>query len=211
MQTLFLSIGHILDDHLHQHFLWPSSFHDAKYLCSFDLIALVNVSPQKFPSFPLLLAAFKTGLQKLTISSATQFVTFESESMKSLLNVKELGLNALRSTSVLTSPTNVFLQFIQLIVFRGFAGAGGGGIVSMMQIVVSDIVTLRERGKYQGIIQGVIVIGYTVGPLIGGDLSQSVMVLLDYHSGFLRCYRDCSLHPSSEASSKRSLKETLVY
>ncbi len=36
-------------------------------------------------------------------------------------------------------------NIIQLIVFRGFAGAGGGGIVSMMQIVVSDIVTLRER------------------------------------------------------------------
>ncbi|KAK0491996.1 MFS general substrate transporter [Armillaria luteobubalina] len=65
-------------------------------------------------------------------------------------------------------------NIIQLIVFRGFAGAGGGGIVSMMQIVVSDIVTLRERGKYQGIIQGVVAIGYTVGPLIGGALSQSV-------------------------------------
>ncbi len=34
---------------------------------------------------------------------------------------------------------------IQVIVFRGIAGVGGGGIVSMMQIVVSDIVTLRER------------------------------------------------------------------
>lgn len=34
---------------------------------------------------------------------------------------------------------------IQMIVARGIAGAGGGGIISMMQIIVSDIVTLRER------------------------------------------------------------------
>ncbi|KAF7358961.1 MFS drug transporter [Mycena sanguinolenta] len=63
---------------------------------------------------------------------------------------------------------------VQLIVFRGFAGAGGGGLVSMMQIVVSDIVSLRERGKYQGIIGGVVAIGYAIGPVIGGALAQSV-------------------------------------
>ncbi|KAJ7196484.1 MFS general substrate transporter [Mycena pura] len=63
---------------------------------------------------------------------------------------------------------------IQIIVFRGFAGAGGGGLISLMQIVVSDIVSLRERGKYQGIIGGVVAIGYAIGPVIGGALAQSV-------------------------------------
>ncbi|KAK7031852.1 MFS drug transporter [Favolaschia claudopus] len=63
---------------------------------------------------------------------------------------------------------------IELIVFRGIAGAGGGGVQSMMQIIVSDIVTLRERGKYQGIIGGVIGLGYAIGPPIGGALSQRV-------------------------------------
>ncbi|KAF7316081.1 MFS drug transporter [Mycena indigotica] len=58
---------------------------------------------------------------------------------------------------------------IQMIIFRGIAGAGGGGLVSMMQIVVSDIVSLRERGKYQ-----VVAIGYAIGPVIGGALAQSV-------------------------------------
>lgn len=33
----------------------------------------------------------------------------------------------------------------QLIVLRGLAGAGGGGIVSMAQIVISDVVSLRDR------------------------------------------------------------------
>ncbi|KAJ6582971.1 major facilitator superfamily domain-containing protein [Mycena vulgaris] len=63
---------------------------------------------------------------------------------------------------------------VQLIVFRGFAGAGGGGLVSMMQIVVSDLVSLRERGKYQGIIGGVVAIGYAIGPVVGGALAQKV-------------------------------------
>ncbi|KAG6907925.1 hypothetical protein DXG01_006855 [Tephrocybe rancida] len=63
---------------------------------------------------------------------------------------------------------------IQLIVFRGFAGAGGGSIISMAQIVISDIVSLRERGKYQGIIGGVVALGYAIGPVIGGVLSQKV-------------------------------------
>ncbi|KAF5321749.1 hypothetical protein D9619_001273 [Psilocybe cf. subviscida] len=61
---------------------------------------------------------------------------------------------------------------IQLIVFRGIAGAGGGGIISMAQIVVSDIVSLRDRGKYQGIIGGVVALGYAIGPVIGGALAQ---------------------------------------
>ncbi|KAF7308584.1 MFS drug transporter [Mycena chlorophos] len=63
---------------------------------------------------------------------------------------------------------------VQMIVFRGVAGAGGGGLVSMMQIVVSDLVSLRERGKYQGIIGGVVAIGYAIGPVIGGALAQRV-------------------------------------
>ncbi|KAJ3837206.1 major facilitator superfamily domain-containing protein [Lentinula raphanica] len=36
-------------------------------------------------------------------------------------------------------------SIIQIIVFRGIAGAGGGGIIGMMQIIISDIITLRER------------------------------------------------------------------
>ncbi|KAG6810458.1 hypothetical protein H0H92_011807 [Tricholoma furcatifolium] len=65
-------------------------------------------------------------------------------------------------------------NIVQLIVFRGVAGAGGGSIVSMAQIVISDIVSLRERGKYQGIIGGAVALGYTIGPVIGGALSQKV-------------------------------------
>lgn len=39
---------------------------------------------------------------------------------------------------------------VQLFVLRAIAGIGGGGINSLVMIIVSDITTLQNRGKYQG-------------------------------------------------------------
>ncbi|KAF8527785.1 major facilitator superfamily domain-containing protein [Gautieria morchelliformis] len=65
-------------------------------------------------------------------------------------------------------------SMIELIIFRGVSGAGGGGIITLGQVVVSDVVSLRDRGKYQGVIICVNTFGYAVGPLIGGVLAQKV-------------------------------------
>ncbi|KAK2612740.1 hypothetical protein QQS21_001191 [Conoideocrella luteorostrata] len=51
-------------------------------------------------------------------------------------------------------------------IFRGVAGIGGGGIVNLSMIIVSDIVTLEERGKYQGIISSMVGLGSAAGPFI---------------------------------------------
>lgn len=55
---------------------------------------------------------------------------------------------------------------------RTVQGIGGGGINVMVEIVVCDLVSLRERGKYVGIIGSMWAIGSVVGPIVGGALSQ---------------------------------------
>ncbi|KIE02910.1 Major facilitator superfamily domain, general substrate transporter, partial [Metarhizium majus ARSEF 297] len=61
---------------------------------------------------------------------------------------------------------------LQLTVFRAFTGIGGGGLMTVAQLIVSDVVPLRERGKYQGILGAVVAIANGIGPVIGGALSS---------------------------------------
>ncbi|TGJ76426.1 hypothetical protein E0Z10_g10884 [Xylaria hypoxylon] len=51
-------------------------------------------------------------------------------------------------------------------VFRGFAGIGGGGVANLSTIIVSDIVTLEQRGYFQGIIGSCVGLGNVIGPFL---------------------------------------------
>ncbi|KAH4059741.1 hypothetical protein HBI23_032790 [Parastagonospora nodorum] len=61
---------------------------------------------------------------------------------------------------------------VQLFVLRAIAGIGGGGINSLVMIIVSDITTLQNRGKYQGWLGAVIALGNGIGPFLGGAVVQ---------------------------------------
>ncbi|RIA83709.1 major facilitator superfamily domain-containing protein [Glomus cerebriforme] len=61
-----------------------------------------------------------------------------------------------------------------LIIARAIAGTGGGGIIGLVFIIISDIVSLQDRGKYQGIVGGVFGISSIVGPLLGGAFTDSI-------------------------------------
>lgn len=62
----------------------------------------------------------------------------------------------------------------QLFAFRAIAGVGGGGINSIVMIIVSDITTLESRGKYQGILGAVIALANGTGPFVGGALVEKL-------------------------------------
>ncbi|KAF4448574.1 MFS transporter [Fusarium austroafricanum] len=51
-------------------------------------------------------------------------------------------------------------------VFRGIAGIGIGGVTNLAMIIVSDVVTLEQRGKYQGITGSMVGLGSVVGPFL---------------------------------------------
>ncbi|CAD0094062.1 unnamed protein product [Aureobasidium vineae] len=59
-----------------------------------------------------------------------------------------------------------------LYVFRGISGIANGGIVALVNMIMSDVVTLRQRGKYQGIIGSFIGFGNAAGPLIAAAFTQ---------------------------------------
>jgi len=61
-----------------------------------------------------------------------------------------------------------------LIISRGFQGIGGGGILAMTNIIISDIVPLRKRGVYMGLIGAVFAFSSVVGPLVGGFFTDNL-------------------------------------
>ncbi|KAG7562895.1 hypothetical protein FFLO_01724 [Filobasidium floriforme] len=62
---------------------------------------------------------------------------------------------------------------IQLYCFRAISGLGGGGINGIAMTVVSDVVSLKDRGKYQGLISAATSIGNSIGPFAGGGLATA--------------------------------------
>jgi EmrB/QacA subfamily drug resistance transporter len=59
-----------------------------------------------------------------------------------------------------------------LILARGLQGLGGGGIMPIVQTVISDVVTPRERGQYQAYFSGVWMAAGIAGPVVGGVFAE---------------------------------------
>ncbi|WP_328648463.1 MFS transporter [Amycolatopsis sp. NBC_00348] len=59
-------------------------------------------------------------------------------------------------------------SMVWLIVWRAVQGLGGGGLMVTSTALIADVVPLRERGKYQGVLGSVFGVVTVAGPMLGG-------------------------------------------
>jgi len=62
----------------------------------------------------------------------------------------------------------------QLIVFRAVQGLGAGGLITLSQTTVGDLLAPRERGRYQGLFTAVFAACSVAGPLLGGFITDAL-------------------------------------
>ena len=61
-----------------------------------------------------------------------------------------------------------------LIACRVIQGLGVGGLTALVQVILSDLVSPRERGRYSGYLGAVFGLGTVAGPLLGGLITDSI-------------------------------------
>ena len=65
-------------------------------------------------------------------------------------------------------------NMMQLVAFRGIQGLGAGGLMAMGMTIIADVVSPRERGRYQGYLGATFALSSIVGPLLGGVFTDNL-------------------------------------
>ncbi|SDG87343.1 MFS transporter [Microbacterium pygmaeum] len=61
-----------------------------------------------------------------------------------------------------------------LIAFRAVQGIGAGGLAALSQVLMADIISPRERGRYMGLFGAVMAVATVGGPLLGGVITDTL-------------------------------------
>ncbi|KAF3922626.1 hypothetical protein ABW21_db0200329 [Orbilia brochopaga] len=115
--------------------------------------------------------AFWTGTSFLLASTVIQPIF---GSFCHIFGRKPMVLTALVFFTVGAILCAVAKDFTLILVGRTIQGIGGGGIIAVSEIILTDLVPLRERGKYFGFLSTMWALGSVLGPVLGGVFSEKV-------------------------------------
>ncbi len=86
---------------------------------------------------------------------------------------RKLLIQLALAISVLSSAAAGLSQTVgQLIGMRALQGIGAGGLTALATVLIADIISPRERGRYMGLMGGIMGIGMVGGPLLGGVITD---------------------------------------
>lgn len=143
----------------------------AIFLAALDQLIVVTASPKIVADFNgLSLISWIFNAYSLTSTSLMPVYGRFSD----VFGRKVTILFAIAAFELGSLLAGVSQSMTQLIVFRAIQGVGAGGIQAMVFVIIGDIVSLQERGKYQGIIGAVWGLSGVVGPLVGGAFSDHI-------------------------------------
>jgi EmrB/QacA subfamily drug resistance transporter len=81
----------------------------------------------------------------------------------------EIALSAFVIASALCGAAQ---DITQLVLLRAVQGVAAGGLMTLAMAAVGDLVSPRERGRYQGYIAATFAVATVVGPVLGGALVE---------------------------------------
>ena len=80
-----------------------------------------------------------------------------------------IGIFALGSIACALAPT-----MLALIGARALQGLGGGGLMPLVQTIIGDVASPRERPRYQAYTSATFIVSMVGGPLLGGFIAEQL-------------------------------------
>ncbi|KIW09681.1 hypothetical protein PV08_12068 [Exophiala spinifera] len=115
--------------------------------------------------------AFWTGTSYLMTSAIAQpFISTISERLGIHMRMIWFSVSAFAAGSIICALSR---DFIPLLAGRSLQGLGGGGIITLVQIIFARLVPLRERPKWFSIVLTTWAVGSVVGPFLGSVLTTT--------------------------------------
>lgn len=97
----------------------------------------------------------------------------------------------------------------ELIAFRALQGVGGGGLMVLSQAIIGDVVSPRDRGKYQGAFGAVYGVSSVAGPLLGGyfvdNLSWHWVFFVNLPIGVIALIVVTSVLPRTQVATRQKI------